>query len=53
MDDQTARVVIYLRAPAKLRDRLDAHAARLGISANAAALILLDKALRNAEKEAQ
>jgi predicted HicB family RNase H-like nuclease len=51
MDEQTAKVVIYLRAPAELRNRLDAHAKRLGISINAAALTLLDEALRAAEKE--
>lgn len=53
MDEKTAKVVIYLRAPAELRDRLDAHAKRLGISANAAALTLLDTALRAAEKDAR
>jgi len=53
MDENTARVVITLRAPAELQARLKAHAARLGISINAAALTLLDEALRNAEKEAR
>ena len=45
------RVVITLRAPVDLKDRLDAYAARLGISANAAALTLLNDVLRAEEKK--
>lgn len=51
MNERPPRVVITLRAPADLKDRLDTHAARLGVSANAAALTLLDVALRAAERE--
>lgn len=48
-----ARVVITLRAPVGLKDRLDAHAARMGVSVNAAAVTLMDAALRAAEKDAR
>lgn len=51
MPEKTARVVITLRAPADLKERLDAYAARLGVSANAAALTLLDAALRTEERK--
>jgi predicted HicB family RNase H-like nuclease len=51
MNDKAPRVVITLRAPTVLKDRLDAHAARLGVSVNAAVLTLLDEALRAAKKE--
>lgn len=53
MSDKSPRVVITLRAPAELKARLDAHAARLGISANAAAVTLLDHALRAEERRAR
>ena len=53
MPEKSARVVITLRAPAELKARLDAHAARIGISTNAAALLLLDLALRAEERDAR
>lgn len=52
MPDKSPRAVITLRAPVELRDRLVAHAARSGVSLNAAALILLADALGRAEREA-
>jgi plasmid stability protein len=51
MLQKTVRVVITLRAPVDLKARLDAYAARLGISANAAAITLLDDALRTEERK--
>jgi hypothetical protein len=53
MPEKELRVVITLRAPTELKARLAAHAARLGVSANAAALTLLDAALRDAERKAR
>lgn len=44
------RAQLPLRMPAELKQRLTEHAKRLGISINAAALVLLDDALTRAER---
>jgi predicted HicB family RNase H-like nuclease len=51
MTDSTPRVALLLRLPPDLKARLAAHAARLGISANAAAVTLIDRALHAEEKK--
>lgn len=40
------RQAILIRAPAELKQRLTSLAAELGVSVNAAVLVLLDEALR-------
>ena len=53
MPETPPRASLLLRVPPELKARLVAHAARLGVSANAAAATLLDRALRAEERKAQ
>lgn len=53
MTDTARRAALLLRIPPDLKARLAAHAKRLGVSSNAAAAVLLDRALRDEERRAR